>query len=103
MALMAAEANPGGPVNLGNPGEFTINELAALVNERLGTASPIRHEPLPQDDPKRRRPDISRAKAVLGWAPTVPLGEGIEETISYFAQAMQPARQAVPARRRASV
>jgi UDP-glucuronate decarboxylase len=86
LALMAVEPNPGGPVNLGNPGEFTINELAALVMERTAASSTIRREPLPADDPKRRRPDISRAKRLLGWAPEVPLERGLDETISYFAR-----------------
>jgi UDP-glucuronate decarboxylase len=85
LALMAIEPNPGRPVNLGNPGEFTINELAALVVEMTGSASPIRREPLPADDPRRRRPDIGRAKQVLGWTPEVPLAEGLGETIAYFA------------------
>ena len=85
-ALMDAEANPGAPVNLGNPGEFTINELARLVVEATGTRSALRHCPLPVDDPQRRRPDIGRAKALLGWEPEVPLAEGLPQTIAYFAQ-----------------
>jgi UDP-glucuronate decarboxylase len=97
LALMAVEPNPGGPVNLGNPGEFTINELAALVVEKTGASSPIRREPLPADDPRRRRPDIGRARELLGWAPEVPLEEGLGETITYFAHRAE-VRQA-PARR----
>ncbi|HVW93531.1 MAG TPA: UDP-glucuronic acid decarboxylase family protein [Devosia sp.] len=103
MALMTAEDNPGAPVNLGNPGEFTISELAELVLEQLGTDVPIRHEPLPQDDPRRRQPDISRARELLGWAPAVSLREGLEDTIAYFAQQMQPAQKPARQRRRARV
>jgi len=86
MALMALNPNPATPVNLGNPGEFTINELAALVISQTGTSSGIRHEPLPADDPQRRRPDISRAKALLRWGPTVDLKEGLGDTIAYFSR-----------------
>jgi UDP-glucuronate decarboxylase len=97
-ALMAVEPNPGVPVNLGNPGEFTINQLAALVVAQTGSSSPVRREPLPADDPRRRRPDISRAGEVLGWAPSVPLAEGLEATIAYFARQV---RHAPPVRRAA--
>jgi UDP-glucuronate decarboxylase len=73
-----------GPINLGNPGEFTIRELAELVIEMTGSSSRIEHLPLPQDDPKQRQPDIAKAKADLGWAPTVSLREGLGKTIAYF-------------------
>jgi UDP-glucuronate decarboxylase len=73
-----------GPVNLGNPGEFTIAELADLVIELTGTSSSIEQLPLPADDPVRRRPDITLAKKVLGWQPTVQLREGLLRTIEYF-------------------
>lgn len=73
-----------GPVNTGNPGEFTILELAKLVIEYTGSKSVIDYRPLPQDDPKQRRPDITLAKAKLGWEPKVPLSEGLKKTIAYF-------------------
>ena len=84
IALMRVEPNPGGPVNLGNPAEFTVNELADLVLRKVRSRSPIVHLPLPQDDPRRRRPDITRAQNLLGWQPQVPLVEGIAETIAWF-------------------
>src|SRR5688572_33103563 len=71
--LMAAPAPVTGPVNLGNPGEFTIAELAALVLSKTDSRAGVTRRPLPQDDPKQRRPDISRARELLGWAPTVDL------------------------------
>ena len=80
-----------GPVNLGNPGEFTIAELAALVRELTGSASPIEHRPLPPDDPRQRRPDIALAGELLGWAPAIPLREGLARTIAYFERALQAA------------
>ncbi len=73
-----------GPVNLGNPGEFTILELAQTIIELTGSASKLMHAPLPENDPTRRRPDISLAKEKLNWAPNVLLREGLEKTISYF-------------------
>jgi len=85
MRLMDIDANPGKPINLGNPGEFTIVRLAALVKAMTGTRSDLKFLPLPQDDPRRRQPDISRAKALLGWTPRVPLNEGLTRTIDYFA------------------
>ena len=72
------------PVNLGNPGEFTMLELAQKVRALTGSRSPLVHEPLPTDDPVRRRPDISRAVEVLGWRPTVPLEEGLTRTVQDF-------------------
>jgi UDP-glucuronate decarboxylase len=82
--MMATPHTVTGPVNLGNPGECTIAELADLVIELTGTSSPIERLPLPDDDPVRRRPDISLAKEVLGWEPTVQLREGLLRTIDYF-------------------
>ena len=73
-----------GPVNLGNPGEFTIGELAEKVLELTGSKSRIVHCELPDDDPTRRRPDISKAVSLLDWRPTVDLDEGLKKTISYF-------------------
>ncbi len=72
-----------GPVNLGNPHEITIRELAELVIELTRSASRIKMTPLPKDDPKKRRPDISKARALLGWTPKVSLREGLLETIAY--------------------
>jgi len=73
-----------GPMNCGNPGEFTMLELAEMVLKKVGGGSKITHMPLPADDPRQRRPDISVAREKLGWEPKVPLEEGIERTISYF-------------------
>ncbi len=85
IALMETDPNPGVPVNLGNPGEFTILELAQMVVAATGSSSQIVHRPLPVDDPQRRRPDVARARAVLNWAPRVPLSEGLQQTIDWFA------------------
>jgi UDP-glucuronate decarboxylase len=73
-----------GPINLGNPEEFTIRQLAEEVIALTGSRSRIVHRPLPQDDPRQRRPDISRAHDVLGWAPRTPLREGLKRTVAYF-------------------
>ncbi|PGH59347.1 NAD-dependent dehydratase [Azospirillum palustre] len=73
-----------GPINLGNPGEFTMLELAEKVIRLTGSASTIEHMPLPQDDPKQRRPDIAKARALMQWEPAVPLDEGLDRTIAYF-------------------
>ena len=73
-----------GPINVGNPKEFTMLELAALVIELTGAKSRIVHRPLPQDDPRQRRPDISKADDALGWAPKTSLNEGLIRTIAYF-------------------
>ena len=83
-ALMAAPDDVPLPVNLGNPVEFTIREFAGLVIELTGARSPMVFQPLPQDDPTQRRPDISRAKEHLNWEPTIALREGLEATIEYF-------------------
>jgi len=72
------------PVNLGNPREMTILELAHKVNEITGNSAGIVYKPLPRDDPKRRCPDISSAKQLLGWEPKVGLGEGLKRTIDWF-------------------
>jgi UDP-glucuronate decarboxylase len=73
-----------GPVNIGNPGEFTMLELAELTLKLVGGKSRIVHRPLPADDPRQRRPDISVARRVLGWEPRVALEEGLQRTIAYF-------------------
>lgn len=72
------------PVNLGNPGEFNMLELAQMVRDLVGAPVPLSFHPLPQDDPLQRRPDISRARGLLGWAPRVSLHEGLAQTIEYF-------------------
>ena len=84
MMLMMDQDQEIGPINLGNPSEFTIRELAERVLALTQSKSELRFLPLPQDDPVQRQPDISRAKAVLGWVPKVALEEGLRETISYF-------------------
>ncbi len=73
-----------GPVNIGNPGEFTMLQLAELVKKLTGSRSEIVFKPLPSDDPRQRRPDISKAKDLLDWTPSTPLEEGLKLTISYF-------------------
>ena len=73
-----------GPINIGNPGEFTMLELAELILKKVGGRSKIVHQDLPADDPKQRQPDITLAKKYLDWQPTVPLEQGIEKTIDYF-------------------
>lgn len=75
-----------GPINLGNDGEFTVMELAQEVLRQTGSRSKIVHKPLPSDDPKCRRPDLTRAKATLSWTPTVPLKDGLTKTVAYFRQ-----------------
>jgi dTDP-glucose 4,6-dehydratase len=72
------------PVNVGNPVELTMLEFAERIQRLTGTSSPIVFEPLPEDDPKRRKPDIGKAKRVLGWEPKVSLEDGLRETIAYF-------------------
>jgi UDP-glucuronate decarboxylase len=73
-----------GPVNVGNPGEFTIRELAEKVIELTGSSSKLVFKPLPQDDPRQRKPDITLAKSLLGWEPTIALEAGLKKTIAYF-------------------
>ena len=82
--LMNADDEVTGPVNIGNPGEFTIRQLAELVIKMTDSPSKIVKRPLPLDDPTRRRPDISLAKEKLGWEPTVALEEGLAKTIDWF-------------------
>ncbi|MCA8901712.1 MAG: GDP-mannose 4,6-dehydratase, partial [Hyphomonas sp.] len=84
MRLMNSDDDITGPINLGNPGEFSMLELAEKVIQLTGSSSKIVHMPLPQDDPRKRRPDISRANEALGWQPTVKLEDGLKPTIEYF-------------------
>jgi UDP-glucuronate decarboxylase len=86
--LMASDSTQ--PINLGNPGEFTMLELAQLTKELTGSRSEIVYEPLPVDDPIRRKPDIARAVERLGWKPTIPLREGLERTIADFRRRFAP-------------
>ncbi len=84
MSLMHCEDDRGDPINIGNPDEFTVAELAGLVLSQTGSRSDLSFRALPQDDPRRRRPDISTAKRTLGWSPKVSLRQGLMETIPYF-------------------
>lgn len=84
LRMMASPASLTGPVNLGNPAEFTVGELAELVLDLTGSRSKIVRRPLPADDPRQRRPDISQATRDLGWHPNVPLADGLKQTIAYF-------------------
>ncbi len=82
--LMATGPDVIGPMNLGNPYEITIRDLAEQIIVLTGSRSKIVHMPLPQDDPRQRRPDITRAQDILGWTPTIALKEGLRRTIAYF-------------------
>ena len=84
--LMNADDSVVGPINMGNPGEFTMLELAEKVLRLTGSNSKLIHMPLPQDDPRQRQPDISKARQYLDWAPTVELEQGLQSTIAYFKQ-----------------
>ena len=89
MRMMATGPEEHGPVNIGNPAEFTIRELALLVLELTGSKARLAFRPLPSDDPRQRQPDIARAEAALGWRPQVALREGLARTIAYFDAAMR--------------
>ncbi len=89
MRLMNSADDVTGPINLGNPGEFSMIELAEKVIEMTASKSKIVHRPLPLDDPRKRRPDISKAQATLGWQPYVKLEDGLRPTIEYFGQEIQ--------------
>jgi nucleoside-diphosphate-sugar epimerase len=78
-----------GPINIGNPMEFSMLELAEMVTEVTGSLSPIVFKDLPQDDPKQRRPDISKARTTLDWRPRVELLEGLEKTAAYFREVLK--------------
>jgi UDP-glucuronate decarboxylase len=88
IALMDSPPEVTGPVNLGNPGEFTMLELARLVQELTGTSVPLERRPLPADDPVRRKPDITLARELLGWEPAVDLADGLKRTVEYFREAL---------------
>jgi UDP-glucuronate decarboxylase len=89
--MMNSAPDVTGPINLGNPGEFTMLELASKVQELTGNDCPVEYQPLPADDPTRRKPDITRARQVLGWEPTVPLDAGLVKTVEYFRATLAPA------------
>src|SRR5271168_1454313 len=82
--MMATEPDIIGPINLGNPHEFTMRRLAEMTLAFTGSKSPIIHLPLPEDDPRQRQPDITAARALLGWEPTIELAEGLRRAIAYF-------------------
>jgi UDP-glucuronate decarboxylase len=96
--LMDSPDNLTGPINLGNPGEFTMLELAEKVLELTNSRSKLTFAPLPEDDPRQRRPDIRMAKEKLDWKPTVPLDEGLKSTIAYFEQLLATERSEMYAR-----
>jgi UDP-glucuronate decarboxylase len=85
-----------GPINLGNPGEYTILELAQAVQQMVNPELPIEFKPLPQDDPRRRQPDITRAQTLLGWQPTVPLQEGLKLTVDDFRARISAESEVIP-------
>jgi dTDP-glucose 4,6-dehydratase len=82
--IRLAESNTNDPVNIGNPHEVTIEEIARTIIKLIGATSQIVYRPLPVDDPKQRRPDITRARTILGWEPKVGLEEGLLKTVDYF-------------------
>jgi UDP-glucuronate decarboxylase len=84
ISLMDSPDSVTGPINIGNPGEFTIRQLAEQVIDLTGSKSQLVFRPLPQDDPKQRQPDITKAREILGWEPTVQLRDGLTRTIAYF-------------------
>ena len=84
LRLMDAGPDVHGPINIGNPNEFTVRQLAERVLAKVGGKSRLIEEPLPQDDPMQRQPDITQARSLLGWQPTVELDEGLDRTIAYF-------------------
>jgi dTDP-glucose 4,6-dehydratase len=92
--LALSKSNENLPVNIGNPAEFTMLECARLVIEVTGSRSVVQFEPLPQDDPKRRCPDIGKAKRILGWEPKIDLRTGLQLSLSYFMAAVQTTQHA---------
>jgi UDP-glucuronate decarboxylase len=96
LALMGTETGFTGPVNLGNPGEFTIRQLAETVIRLTGAGSKLVFKPLPQDDPMQRQPDIRLARSALGWEPKVALEQGLVRTIDYFEELLSLGKAAAP-------
>jgi UDP-glucuronate decarboxylase len=93
LRLMDSPDDITGPINIGNPGEFTMNELAEMILRLTGSTSRVEYRPLPADDPRQRRPDISRAQALLNWEPTIALEAGLKRTIGYFADYLRANEQ----------
>ena len=93
MRMMATAPETTGPINIGNPSEFTIRELGELVIELTGSRSRLVFEPLPLDDPKQRQPNINKAREKLGWEPKIALRDGLIKTIAYFDELLQPRRR----------
>jgi UDP-glucuronate decarboxylase len=91
--LMESSDDVSGPINLGNPNEFAIRELAEVIIDLTGSASKIVHRPLPTDDPRQRKPDISKASELLNWQPKLPLREGLAKTIAYFQDLLASGRE----------
>jgi UDP-glucuronate decarboxylase len=91
MRMMDTEKGFTGPINIGNPGEFTMLQLAEKVLQLVGSKSKLVHKPLPQDDPKQRKPIIDLAKSKLGWEPKVNLDDGLKETVAYFRRTLAEA------------
>jgi UDP-glucuronate decarboxylase len=100
--LMACEPDPG-PVTLGNPGDFTVAALAEMVRALTGSPSGVVYRPLPSDDPARRRPDISRARQVLGWSPRIAIREGLQATIEHCRREILRAPESTTTSERAAV
>jgi len=98
MRLMATDDDVTGPINLGNPGEFTMLQLAEAVIELTGSKSELKFMPLPQDDPRQRQPDIGLARARLDWQPSIALRQGLAHTISYFDNLLRSNSQSLPER-----
>ncbi len=96
LRLMDSDKSITGPINIGNPVEFTMRQLAELVVAETGSKSPLVFRPLPQDDPKQRRPDISQAQAKLGWEPKVSLADGLKETVAYFRRTLDFTAELAP-------
>ena len=95
--MMGSEDDVTGPINMGNPHEITVRELAERVLALTGSRSRIVYRPLPQDDPMQRCPDITRARDLLGWTPTIALDNGLARTVAYFEKLLQTGRTGAPA------
>jgi UDP-glucuronate decarboxylase len=96
IAMMNSDQSVTGPINIGNPKEFTMKELALLVRAVTGIDAPIIYKPLPVDDPKQRRPDITLAAELIGWAPQVDLADGLRQTIDYYRQVLEREASEMP-------
>jgi UDP-glucuronate decarboxylase len=92
LRLMASDPEVTGPVNLGNTREMTVGTLAEMIRDLTGSSAPVEYHPIPNDDPRRRQPDTTRAETLLGWTPKVPLEEGLTQTIAYFEELLSQGR-----------